>query len=39
MGLTAKGLRAKGADYTGLPADHQRLALICIKSQTIAQQL
>jgi len=39
MGLTAKGIRAKGADYTGLPADHQRLALICIKSHTFEQQL
>ncbi|ETF07822.1 hypothetical protein PMO01_15410 [Pseudomonas moraviensis R28-S] len=34
MGLTVKGVRAKGADYTGLPADHQRRLLICIKSQT-----
>jgi hypothetical protein len=39
MGLTGKGVRAKGADYTGLSADHQRLALICIKSRTIKQQL
>jgi hypothetical protein len=39
MGLTVKGVRAKGADYTGLSADHQRLALICIKSRTIKQQL
>jgi hypothetical protein len=39
MGLTVKGVRAKGADYTGLSTDHQRLALICIKSHTIEQQL
>jgi hypothetical protein len=39
MGLTVKGVRAKGADYTGLPADHQRRTLICIKSRTIEQQL
>jgi len=39
MGLTVKGVRAKGADYTGLPADHQQLALICIKSQPYEQQL
>jgi len=39
MGLTVKGVRAKGADYTGLPADHQPPALICIKSQTDEQQL
>ncbi|PKA72942.1 hypothetical protein ATI02_6048 [Pseudomonas baetica] len=39
MGLTVKGVRAKGADYTGLSADHQRQALICIKSQVFEQQL
>jgi hypothetical protein len=39
MGLTVKGIRAKGADYTGLPADHQRQPLICIKSQAHQQQL
>jgi len=39
MGLTAKGVRAKGADYTGLRTDHQRLALICIKSQVFKQHL
>jgi hypothetical protein len=39
MRLTVKGVRAKAADYTGLPADHQSQALICIKSQAHEQQL
>jgi hypothetical protein len=39
MGLTDKGFKTKGADYTGLPADHQPLPLICIKSRVGGQQL
>jgi hypothetical protein len=39
MRLTVKGVRAKAADYTGLPADHQSQALMCIKSQAHEQQL
>jgi hypothetical protein len=38
-GAHGKRFKTKGADYTGLPADHQSLALICIKSRAGEQQL
>ena len=39
MGPTDKRFKTKGADYTGLPEDHQSLPLICIKSRAGDQHL
>ena len=38
MGLTGNGFKAR-RDYTGLPADHQSLHLICIKALDHHQHL